>query len=442
MKKIVSLVLAAMLLVMMLPAVAMGDEIVITREALGLPELEITNDTVTYLTWDNQKSVNTYAANLLMQEIYGCKLKVIRTTYAELSSKAASLKLSGNSPDLIKFRDQEFPAFITNGIVSDVTEWLDFDDPLYADLKDTADMYLHGGKYYVMPVGKMYNNNIVYYWTSYFDDLGLETPWELYQNGEWTLDTMRELMKELTMDDDRDGIMDIYGLVLNPIYSFPMSGEDFVNYDTETGLFENNLRSPALAEYFNFIYETSTAGEDSRLMSLEDISCFAAKDAVMMLGERWVLGDYYEQIKEGEVGIAPAPRMHEDDEVTDVRGRIDVYWVGADCPNPAGVQAFLACSRAVALNEDLAEELARRAGQEVKEWPEEVEEILDEINDPEKFDMRIIKSLGVGTWGNNNDGVFDLLSITSQFEVPWTTAMEKHYPLLQESIDIANGTVQ
>ncbi|MBE5786981.1 MAG: extracellular solute-binding protein [Clostridiales bacterium] len=440
MKKILSMLLAAILLVGVLPVASLGeDEIVLTREALGLPDLEITNNVVTYLTWGNAKSMESDAANLLMQEIYGCKIKVIRTTYQEIASKAASLRLSGNSPDLIQFREQEFPAFITNDVVDEVTQYLDFSDPLWAGLEEAAEAYSYKGKYYLFPTGKMYNNTLIYYWTSYFDDLGLETPRELYENGEWTYDTMRDLMKELTQDNDRDGIMDIYGLVLHVAYGYLQCGEDFTKWNAETGMYENNLRSPALAEYFDFIYETSSAGEDSRRMSLEAQPCFDNKEAVMMFNERWMLNSYYDQIMDGEIDIAPAPRMHEDDEKTVVRGRVSEFWLGKDSPNRNGALAYLACQRALALNEGLSEYMAEKTGNKIYDWPEEYEDLLKEMDDPEKFEKVMVQSCGVGTWGDDSWGVYDLYSCIAQFEIPWSTVVEKHYPLLQESVDMANG---
>lgn len=426
--------LALVLPMMPLSTAAKADEL-----PYGLPELEITSDTVTYLTWDSQKNMDKNAANLLMQEVYGCKIKVVRTTYAELPSKAVNLRLSGSAPDLIKFRNQEFPNLITNDVVENVTEYLDFSNPLYADLKDAADAYAYKGEYYAFPSGEMYNNNYLYYWTSYFEDQGLDTPMDLYENGEWTFSAMREMMKDLTIDEDRDGIIDIYGLVLHPIYSFSISGEDFVNYDAQTGLYSNNMRSPALAEYFDFLYNTGTAGDDTRLMSQEDISCFAAKNAVMMLGERWVMAEYYDDIMEGRVGVAPAPKMDSTDEHY-VQGRVDLYWIGKGCANLNGALAYLACERVIAQNPELAKELAERAGEEYIEWPEEYKEFRTTfMNDPERFTMLLPRYAGVGTWGDSDFGFWDLSSRMTQFEFPWQTIMEEHYPLLEESINQANG---
>ena len=433
-KRFVAFLVALALVLPVLPlAAARADEL-----PYGLPELEITSDVVTYLSWDSQKNMDKDAANLLMQEVYGCKLKVVRTTYAELPSKAVNLRLTNKTPDLIKFRNQEFPGLINNDVVMDVTEYLDFSDPLYADLKAAADAYAYQGKYYAFPSGELYNNNYIYYWTSYFEDQGLDTPMDLYEEGEWTFSAMQEMMKDLTIDEDRDGIIDIYGLVLHPIYSFSICGEDFVTYDPETGLYANNLRSPALAEYFDFLYNTSTAGDDTRLMSQEDISCFAAKNAVMMLGERWVMAEYYDDILEGRVGVAPAPKMDSTD-VHYAQGRVDQYWIGKDAQNLNGALAYMACSRVVAQNPELAKELTERSGNTYIEWPDEIKALRKHMNDPEYFTLLLPRYAGVGTWGDDTFGFWDLSSKITQFELPWQTVMEEHYPLLQESINQANG---
>ena len=189
--------------------------------------------------------------------------------------------------------------------------------------------------------------------------------------------------------------------------------------------------------YYDFLYETSSAGDDSRLMSLEDIACFNSKSAVMLWGERWLASTFYEQILSGEIGMAPPPRMDGTDEYY-VGGRIDVFWMGKNSANPNGALAYLACQRAVSQNEGLARELRESAGEEANEWPEEYEAFFDALDDRETFTMIIPKAAGVGNWGNDSDAMYDLFSMIAQFEVPWATVVEKHYPILQEQINIAN----
>ena len=432
MKRILSLLAA---LTLMLPAELMVKTARADELPYGLPELDITSDVVTYLTWDSQKSMEKDAANLLMQEVYGCKIKVVRTTFTEITSKATNLTLSNSSTDLIKFRDQDVLTFINNGLVEDMTPYQD----LYAGLEYEANAHAQNGKIYAMPINKIYNNNYIFYWTSFFDDQGLETPWELYQQGDWTFSTMRELMKDLTIDEDRDGIIDTYALVLHPIYSYLISGEDFVSYDAETGLYSNNLRSPKLAEYFEFLYNTGTAGDNTRLMSQQDINCFAAKNAVMMLGQQWTMGsEYYEDIVEGRMGIAPTPRMDSTD-TNYVRGRVDYFWVGKNASNINGALAYLACCRVIEENKELANELKARMGGTVIDWPDEIQEVIDEMNDTEKFKMLLPVYSSVGTWGDDTYGFWDLSAQITEWEVPWQTIVEQRYPLLQDSINQVNN---
>ncbi len=438
MKKRMLSLLAALSL--MLPAGFAGVKSARADELpYGLPDLDITSDVVTYLTWDSQKSMEKDAANLLMQEVYGCKLKVVRTTYTELTSKATNMTLSNSSADLIKYRDQDVRTFITNGVVEDMSQYIDFDSALYAAVKDEAYIYADKGRVYAVPVNEIYNDNYLYYWTSFFEDQGLETPWELYQQGDWNFTALRELMKDLTIDEDRDGIVDTYALVLHPGYSYLICGEDFVTYDAETGMYGNNLRSPKLAEYFEFLYNTGTAGDNTRLMSQQDLTCFAAKNAVMMLGASWTLGaEYYQDILDGRMGVAPAPHLDSND-VNYVRGRVDYFWVGKNASNINGALAYLACCRALEENEGLADELKARAGLEVIQWPEEIQAILDEMNDPEKFTIMLPWFTSVGTWADDTFGYWNLTAQITEWEVPWQNIVEQQYPLLQDSINQVNG---
>lgn len=91
-------------------------------EALGLPELEITGDKVTYLNWMDKSELEDpkqelYQMNLLMKKYYNCEIEFITTTYEELPVKAAQMVLSGQSPDIIFYKSADNPGFINNNIV-------------------------------------------------------------------------------------------------------------------------------------------------------------------------------------------------------------------------------------------------------------------------------------------------------------------------------------
>lgn len=88
------------------------------QAAVDLPKLEITSDTVKYLCWEAQETLDdkTTASgfiNDLMKQHYGCGLQVIKTTYEDLTQKAVQLILSGDSPDVVFLQDGRLPELHT-----------------------------------------------------------------------------------------------------------------------------------------------------------------------------------------------------------------------------------------------------------------------------------------------------------------------------------------
>ncbi len=440
MKKLIALLLALVLCAGLAPA-AVAEETVYT-----LPEFDITGDKVTILCWGGSTKalVHTeggqyYRVNQLLKEHYGIEIEVIRTTYEQLPSKAASLIISDNAPDLIFYKDEDFPSFIVQNVAQEVSPWIDFSDPFWADLQPTADMWKYKDGYYLIPSNKVYNDSYIYYWKDMFEDAGLETPLELYRNGEWTLSKMQEMMYELTLDEDRDGIMDVYGLCMHSNMGYYITGEDFVNYDPVTGLFENNLRNPAHNAYFDFQYNTSSAVDGSRLMAFNAGPDFIGRKAAMLWSAAWIRTTFSEYIKSGQVEFAPSPIL-DGAESCCVKGRTDVYWMGKGCKNPGGAAAVLACMRYMNVDPELQAKYEKE-DQEIYGWTDEQKALMKEMDESPYFTKLIFRHAGVGNWGNAAEGQWNLWSDVGLFEVPWLSTVEKFYPVLQAEIDVANGMV-
>lgn len=187
--------------------------------AIDLPELEITSDKVKYLCWESQETLDdkTTASgfmNDLMKQHYGCSLEVIKTTYEDLTQKAVQMILSGDAPDVVFFKMADFPNFILNGIVDDVSQYIDTSDPFW-DYLDKNPLKYQGVDYNCFVNTK--NNGMTYFNTKMFKNAGLETPYELFKKGEWTWEKYYELAKKLTQDTNGDGTTDIYGGKVSPI---------------------------------------------------------------------------------------------------------------------------------------------------------------------------------------------------------------------------------
>ena len=79
------------------------------------------------------------------------------------------------------------------------------------------------------------------------------------------------------------------------------------------------------------------------------------------------------------------------------------------------------------------------AFQAYQQAQQDMDDAQELMNDPERFTLLLPRYAGVGTWGDDTFGFWDLSSKITQFELPWQTVMEEHYPLLEESIKQANG---
>jgi len=413
------------------------------KAEVKLPEYEITGDTVTLLCWNSQSEVTSetgayYEANKLLEENYNCSLKIIRTTYPELPTKAAALVLSNSSPDLIFYKAQDFPSFIKNNIAAETTQYVDFNDPLWSGLKDTYDIFKYQGKQYFMPYNKIYTDSLIFYWTSFFEDAGLDTPLEIYKKNpdDWTLSKLKEIMKDVTLDNNRDGIIDMYGLAMHPGEMYICCGEDFATLDAQSGRYANNLRSPAFNQYMNFMFDTNADGDNTRLMALNHIADFTAKNAAMMWSQVWVFNTFAEEITSGAVEFVISPKVDDADEWY-VKGRVDGYWMGYNCKNPGGAAAFIACNAYMGANEEYKAQ-SRAKSKALYGWSDDIIALREEFDDGGKFKpLLLMTAHGLPEWGNTYQ--YNLWSDVSLFSGSWSACIDKYYPVLQGEIDKANG---
>ena len=411
-----------------------------SAEGVKLPELNITGDTVRYLCWGDKKELSepttwAYRINELMKEKYGCSLDYVRTTYEELPSKAAQMVLSGDSPDLIFFKQQDNPNFILNEIVQPVDDYINFEDPFWKDLKPLMDEYAYNGKHY-LPVLDVINNGYIYYYKGMFEDAGLQTPLELYRAGDWTWSKFRELAKELTVDKGNDGTIDVYGCTVSALYYYMSCGEDFVKF-ADDGTITNNMKSPTIAKAMNLLFDMGSTKDGSRNQQANDLELFQNGQVAMMWNEAWVTSALGPKFKDGSVEFAPSPKM-DGAEKYFAPGRVSCVWLAKGAANPGGAIAFSVVQRYSDID-PATKSAFRKAEQEQTGFTDEVYALMDEMNS-DKFTILPSQMEGVGNWGN--DEMFSMFNQLAQWDQPWSTVVETYYPVLQAQIDAMNAKLK
>ncbi len=172
---------------------------------------ELTNPVVTGLI-SPAPDDDWYAQEIGWKETaYGIKYDYDVCAWEERDMKWVSSFVSGDAYDVIQRIN--FPTTIVKGLLEPLDDILPVEDERYFKKQ-----YTWKGKTYAVKaiadggienVGGVYG---VWFNQDIFEDYGEKTPLEYWEDGEWTMENFINTAKNLTVDVDRDGVLDIYGI--------------------------------------------------------------------------------------------------------------------------------------------------------------------------------------------------------------------------------------
>ena len=176
----------------------------------------------------------------LFEDTYGAKIKYIPTTSDKRFDDLATSILGGDSPDIFIYEWRTFPYDISKNQYQPIDDLVNWDDPKWAAVKDTADTFIYQGQHYIAPLGYAFNDTqVLMYNKTTIENEGLEDPYELYLNGEWDWNTFTDMMKTFVEAGGSNERYGIGGWWANAfVYT---AGDTIVTYDGTT--FTNNIRS-------------------------------------------------------------------------------------------------------------------------------------------------------------------------------------------------------
>lgn len=403
------------------------------------PEIEVTNPVVKYLWWCDPsilENSNTwvYRMNETLKSKYNCHLEFVYSSYEELSTKAAQLVLSGNSPDMVTYKPQDYPNFLLKDIVQPVDDLVDFTEEHWAKVKDINDQYMWNNKHYLI-VPSQATNYVTLYWKSLFEDAGLKTPDQYYREGNWTWDTMLDLATKLTSDTDGDGYPDVWGFATHPTSFYQTTGEDLITINE--GVITNNLRNANLARAMKFLFD---AGPDKHNVRTTDLTkwetLFPRGQLAMLINEDYIQETYVELIREGKVGVAPSPKDPKADKWY-VPGKIEAVWIPKNAANPSGALAYMTVVMMSDQDPDM-QDWSREISKKLYGYTDEQVDMLREVK--EKATLVYPQYMGMGNFGNQ--GQWEMFGELYTWNFPWETQVEKYYPVLQAEIDEVKDAYQ
>lgn len=344
---------------------------------------------------------------------YNGEIIEILTPVTDYLTKTSTMIMSNDPLDGI-VRDSDsaihFVEFIANDLVVPLDDYIDLSEEVYAPVRNEMEKIKWLDKYYFL--GHTLNvNEICYYNEKLFEQVGLETPWELYQKDEWTWEKMLELGEMLGQDTDNDGSIDLYGLAIaapqilvntTGIASGEMAGNDIkLNIRDDRFIRAMEMARSLLRDY-DYVLKSPTAWAVG----------FSREKVAMAIAEAWIV-DTPEIVSvrdAGNLGLAPLPRDSQNDKYN-ANGAFIGWVVPRHSQNIEGLVAFNKCHLYERYYSEERKEIIRARREELG-----ILEIMERFDEIQKSPDVIVG------WGH----AFVFREMWDFFggEIPWSTYLE------------------
>lgn len=321
---------------------SISEDVYIIPQTLENPDLVIVWDT-SEEAWNETLENDPNAFNLVwttksaFEDMYGGHVTVYGVGWGDMMDKALEMAANGEACDLVQANDQNFPKYARENAVLDISQYIDLNDDFW--YPNVTEAFTFAGVPYV--VGAEATPVVISFNKTLFEEKGVKTPREYFNEGNWTWDTFREVGMKMTEDTDHDGVTDIYGFGW-----WDSFWVQFLNTNNNTtlkylddGSVQGNFFSDAAKEGFEFLQKAY----------LVDKFIFPPED-----------GDFFQKYREGklamtceygftakvgfecdyEIDWAPLP-TGPSGSTYDSGGSLQGFAIPTNSANPEGAAAFI-----------------------------------------------------------------------------------------------------
>lgn len=319
-RRFVSLLLAALMLFAAIPALAEGED------RWGQIDMGGATITIAY-NWDYIPQTTDYVYNpetdgpgvledleamKYVEAKYNCRIERINLDWNQRVS-AITNSVMNNDPiaDLVLLDLGQILPLTAQELLLPLNDFV----PETADIFTDKQILVSGGQimnkdYAINSAGAKTSGYVLGVNLDLVDELGLENPIELYENGEWTWDKMKEICISATKDTNGDGQNDTWGLSGAPYeiaFQLIAANDGFMASAADR---KQGLDDPRTMEALNF-FDTLYNVEKTAYIAGNNIDdwngnrlAFAEGTSVLFLAQDWLLGN----TPSFNFGIVPFPQ--------------------------------------------------------------------------------------------------------------------------------------
>lgn len=246
-----------------------------------------------------------------VEEKWNCKIEWVNLGWEGIID-SINTSVTAGTPDCdIYLTDLQFGISpVVNGYAQKISDYAPADADVLNDQNILSSINLLGSNDYLfheattIPSGAMY----MAYNADMVDSLGLTSPEELAEKGEWTWDKFAEYAKACTQDTDGDGNTDVYGY--GDAWTLTVQGFSASNNATLTTSSNEGLSDSKTVETFNFIDQLYNVDKSARTYNKDDwndnLLAFSSGKVAFTFTQPWILIQEMEN-HDFDMRVCPAP---------------------------------------------------------------------------------------------------------------------------------------
>ncbi|MBQ1464086.1 MAG: carbohydrate ABC transporter substrate-binding protein [Ruminococcus sp.] len=402
---------------------------------------ELENKTIKWMAnWDinpDASGKNKPTELVAFEEKYGGVIEYHAVDWSARYEKLAESINSGEGIDFFYAGDMDaFPKGAVRGMFTPVDAYIDFESPLWEDVKEVNDQLIWDGKHYCVVTQSTGDKVACVYNRKTIQEAGLTDPAELYEDGEWDWNAFQDMLQSF-VDVDKQH----YGIDGWWFEFALMETTGCPAVTIEDGKLVSNIGKPAFERVQNWLYELNTTG--CIAIGVGDYGWTAHPEFV---GEGKVLfypvGLYTFYTKpedwKGQFGedafFVPMPKDPEADEYYIPVG-MEAYTMVKGGQNPEGVAKFLDCKRFAIMDEG-TKEVADQQFLDDYGWTDEMIAMKDEMQRLADENPAYDLSTGVST--DCADLLDNQLRAASR-GTPWNETYDAIYATLDTYLEEVNS---
>ena len=378
---------------------------------------------------------------------YDCTIKCTIVGSLQILEKLTTAISSGDSPDLVDYADSTFPLIMSKNMYTPLDEYMDLSAPQWSGLEEYINNYRWNGNNYYYPWAYNVSPYFLVYNRGLYEELGIDDPKELYDEGNWTWDTMTDCIRKFIDSDVNGERTGLYGATAYAAQSIINStGTPLISVGDD-GKLVGNFDNANVDRAANFMQSLKKEGLASFQEGVIDVDTVPIKDgtaAFQAMGE-WIISGYARDMTKDDTldyFFVPFPRDPSADDYYYSMTTFG-YLVPAGSKYAKQASVFINCCRLSNTDEDL-KATTKESIMKNKKYTDEMYDFLIGFKEINNFKAIVDEPYGLDeTTGQIikdilGNTLFDLQNETYAGQ-SWTQMREANIGAINKQIDYYNG---